>query len=177
MAVKGHSEFENLFLRRMATHMCPRKTRRTLHMFTTPMRTTSTRREAGFTLLELLVVLGILALLAAVAYPSVLKYMGKARSETAKAQIAAIGTAVELYALDMGAAPPTETGLNALVNAPSGTTRWRGPYLKNANGLIDPWGRPYNYRSPGQKAPYEIFSYGQDNAPSGTGEDQDLVSW
>ena len=177
MAVKGHSEFENLFLRRMATHMCPRKTRRTLHMFTSPMRTTSTRREAGFTLLELLVVLGILALLAAVAGPSVLKYMGKARSETAKAQIAAIGTAVELYALDMGAAPPTETGLNALVNAPSGTTRWRGPYLKNANGLIDPWGRPYNYRSPGQKAPYEIFSYGQDNAPSGTGEDQDLVSW
>jgi general secretion pathway protein G len=132
---------------------------------------------AGFTLLELLVVLGILALLAAVAGPSVLGYMGKGRTVAAKTQIASISTAVELYALDMGAAPSTETGLGALITAPQGTTRWRGPYLKNASGLIDPWGRPYNYRSPGQHAPYEIFSYGQDNAPSGTGEDQDLVSW
>lgn len=134
-------------------------------------------RAAGFTLLELLVVLGILALLAAVAGPSVLRYMGKARTETAKAQIASISTAIELYALDMGTAPNSELGLGALISAPQGATRWRGPYLKNANGLIDPWGRPYNYRSPGQHAPYEIFSYGQDNAPSGTGEDQDLVSW
>ena len=133
--------------------------------------------SAGFTLLELLVVLGILALLAAVAGPSVLRYMGKARTETAKAQIASISTAVELYALDMGAAPGTEVGLGALMSAPQGAARWRGPYLKNANGLIDPWGRPYNYRSPGQHAPYEIFSYGHDNAPGGTGEDQDLVSW
>lgn len=133
--------------------------------------------QAGFTLLELLVVLGILALLAAVAAPNVLRYMGKARSETAKAQIASIATAVELYALDMGTAPPTDVGLSALVAAPQGATRWRGPYLKNAAGLVDPWGRPYHYRSPGQHAQYEIFSYGQDNAPSGTGEDQDLVSW
>lgn len=132
---------------------------------------------AGFTLLELLVVLGILALLAAVAGPSVLRYMGKARTETAKAQIASISTAIELYALDMGVAPSTEFGLGALMTAPQGATRWRGPYLKNATGLVDPWGRPYNYRSPGQQAPYEIFSYGQDNAPSGTGENQDLVSW
>ena len=96
--------------------------------------------SAGFTLLELLVVLGILALLAAVAGPSVLRYMGKARTETAKAQIASISTAVELYALDMGAAPSSEVGLGALIAAPQGATRWRGPYLKNANGLIDPWG-------------------------------------
>ncbi len=132
---------------------------------------------AGFTLLELLVVLGILALLAAVVGPNVLRYMGKGRTISAKAQISSISTAIELYALDMGAAPSTEAGLGALMSAPQGATRWRGPYLKNANGLVDPWGRPYNYRSPGQHAPYEIFSYGQDNAPSGTGEDQDLVSW
>ncbi len=132
---------------------------------------------AGFTLLELLVVLGILALLAAVVGPNVLRYLGKGRTVSAKAQISSISTAIELYALDMGAAPSTEAGLGALMSAPQGATRWRGPYLKNANGLVDPWGRPYNYRSPGQHAPYEIFSYGQDNAPSGTGEDQDLVSW
>lgn len=136
-----------------------------------------TNSSAGFTLLELLVVLGILALLAAVVGPNVLGYMGKGRTISAKTQIASISTAVELYALDMGAAPSSEVGLGALIAAPQGATRWRGPYLKNANGLVDPWGRPYNYRSPGQHAPYEIFSYGQDNAPSGTGEDQDLVSW
>ncbi|MGL4396768.1 MAG: type II secretion system major pseudopilin GspG [Hyphomicrobium sp.] len=146
---------------------------------------TNSRRRApqrpsamdGFTLLELLVVLGILALLAAIAGPSVLRYMGTARTETAKAQIASLATATELFALDMGASPSTDMGLAALVAAPQGATRWRGPYLKNANGLIDPWGRKYHYRSPGQRAPYEIFSYGQDNAPGGDGENQDLVSW
>jgi general secretion pathway protein G len=134
-------------------------------------------RDAGFTLLELLVVLGILALLAAFVGPSVLRYMGKARTDTARAQIAAIGTAIEMYALDMGQPPATETGLGALVTPPQGAQRWRGPYLKSANGLVDPWGRPYHYRAPGKTAPYEIFTYGQDNAPSGTGEDQDIVSW
>lgn len=147
------------------------------HLRSRPAVTRAARSEAGFTLLELLVVLGILALLAAFAGPAVLRYMGKARSDTARAQIAAIGTAVEMYALDMGTPPATETGLGALVAPPQGATRWRGPYLKSAGGLVDPWGRPYHYRSPGKNAPYEIFTYGQDNAPSGTGESQDLVSW
>jgi len=135
------------------------------------------RRDAGFTLLELLVVLGILALLAAFVGPSVLRYLGKAKTDVARSQISAIASAVELYALDMGGPPPTEVGLGALVNKPQGASRWNGPYLKSANGLVDPWGRPYNYRAPGKNAAYEIFTYGQDNAPNGTGENQDIVSW
>ncbi|MEZ5901250.1 MAG: type II secretion system major pseudopilin GspG [Hyphomicrobiaceae bacterium] len=135
------------------------------------------RSDAGFTLLELLVVLGILALLATFVGPAVLRYMGKARTDTARTQISAIASAVELYALDMGKPPATELGLNALVTAPQGVANWKGPYLKSASGLTDPWGHPYHYRSPGKNAAYEIFSYGEDNMPNGDGEAQDLVSW
>jgi general secretion pathway protein G len=131
--------------------------------------------EAGFTLLELLVVLGILALLAAIGYPQVLRYMGSARIETAKAQMSAIATSLELYALDNGGFPPQQAGLSALVEPPSGAQRWRGPYLKRADGLTDPWGHPYQYRVPGQSSPFEIATLGRDNAPGGEGEDQDIV--
>jgi general secretion pathway protein G len=133
-------------------------------------------RQAGFTLLELLVVLGILALLATFAAPQVLRYLGKARTETAKLQINAITSAVELYSLDNGGYPPQQVGLSALLRPPPGATRWNGPYLKKAEGLIDPWGRPYGYRNPGRGGAFEIFSLGRDNAPGGTGEDQDIVN-
>ena len=133
------------------------------------------KSEDGFTLLELLVVLGILALLAAIGYPQVLKYMGTARTETAKAQMSAIATSLELYALDNGGFPPEQAGLTALVQPPSGAIRWRGPYLKKAEALLDPWGQPYRYRSPGQAAPFELISLGRDNAPGGDGENQDVV--
>jgi len=134
------------------------------------------RREAGFTLLELLVVLGILALLATFAAPQVLRYLGKARSETAKVQIGAIATALELYALDNGGYPPQQVGLGALMQAPSGAPHWRGPYLKKAEGLMDPWGRPYEYRIPGRVGAFEVFTRGRDNTPGGTGEDQDVTN-
>ena len=139
-------------------------------------RTVSERRrqEAGFTLLELLVVLGIIALLATIAGPQVLRYLGKARTDTARAQISAIGTALELYALDNSTYPPGQVGLGALMQPPPGATRWKGPYLRNAEGLIDPWGRPYQYRFPGKNGQPEIFTLGRDNAPGGTGEDQDV---
>lgn len=133
------------------------------------------RAEAGFTLLELLVVLGILALLAAIGYPQVLRYMGTARTETARAQMTAIATSLELYALDNGRFPPQQAGLVALVQPPTGVGSWRGPYLKKAEGLIDPWGHPYQYRIPGRAAPFELVSLGRDNVPGGDGEDQDLV--
>ena len=133
-------------------------------------------RERGFTLLELLVVLGIIALLATVAAPQVLQYLGKARTETAKAQVAAISTALELYALDNGGFPPQQAGLPALMTQPPGAASWKGPYLKRAEGLIDPWGRPYTYKFPGRNGQAEVFTLGRDNAPGGTGEDQDVTN-
>lgn len=132
--------------------------------------------DAGFTLLELLVVLGIIALLATVAAPQVLQYLGKARTETAKAQISAISTALELYALDNGGFPPQQIGLTGLVSAPPNAPAWKGPYLKRAEGILDPWGRPYVYRMPGRNNQPEVFTLGRDNAPGGTGEDQDITN-
>ena len=132
--------------------------------------------QAGFTLLELLVVLGIIALLASVVGPQLLGYMGRARTDTAKAQISAISTALELYSLDNGGFPAQQVGLTALVTPPSSSSAWRGPYLKKAQGLVDPWGRPYLYRVPGRNAPYEIYTLGRDNAPGGAGEDQDVAN-
>jgi len=134
------------------------------------------RDQRGFTLLELLVVLGILALLATFAAPQVLRYLGRAKSETAKLQINALASAVELYALDNGGYPPQQVGLQGLMRAPPSTARWSGPYLKKAEGLVDPWGRPYQYRNPGRNGTFEIFTLGRDNAPGGTGEDQDIVN-
>ena len=150
-------------------------------MRNTSWRTQSLKRatrqsEAGFTLLELLVVLGIIAMLATIAGPQVLRYLGKARTETAKAQISAISTSLELYALDNGTFPTQQIGLSALVQAPPNMPGWKGPYLKRAEGVIDPWGRPYQYRMPGKKGTPEVFSLGRDNAPGGTGEDQDVTS-
>jgi general secretion pathway protein G len=132
--------------------------------------------DAGYTLLELLVVMGIIVLLTSVAAPQVLSYLGKARSETAKVQIGSISTALELYALDMGTFPATQSGLRVLVAAPAGNTRWRGPYLKRAEGLVDPWGRPYQYRYPGHAGQPEVFSLGRDNAPGGVDEDRDILN-
>lgn len=131
--------------------------------------------EAGFTLLELLVVLGILTLLTAVAYPQVIRYVGTARTETARAQMTAISTALELFALDNGGYPSQQAGLNALMQPQPGLKSWRGPYLKKAEGLVDPWGRPYQYRVPGKKSPFELTTLGRDNASGGSGEDQDIM--
>jgi general secretion pathway protein G len=139
-------------------------------------KTVRPNAEAGFTLLELLVVLGILALLATFAAPQVLRYLGKARTDTARLQINAISSALELYALDNGGFPAQQAGLAALMQAPAGAQRWSGPYLKKAEGLLDPWGRPYQYRIPGKAQPFEIFTLGRDNAPGGTGEDQDVTN-
>jgi general secretion pathway protein G len=141
-----------------------------------PSRAARARNQAGFTLLELLIVLGILVLLASFAAPQVMRYLGKARSETAKIQISAIASALELYALDNGGYPPQQVGLGALMQRPAGAARWSGPYLKKAEGLMDPWGRPYQYRLPGRSATgFDVFTLGRDNASGGTGEDQDVA--
>jgi general secretion pathway protein G len=148
-------------------------------IFSSSSHAAAARREfhqAGFTLLELLVVLTIVSLLAVVAGPQVVRYLGKAKSETARLQIRTVATALDLYLLDNGNYPPQRVGLSALLQAPAGATRWKGPYLKKADSLIDPWGRPLNYRIPGRHGDYDLYSLGRDNAEGGSGEDQDITN-
>jgi general secretion pathway protein G len=133
--------------------------------------------QAGFTLLELLVVLGIIALLAALVAPQVIRYLSDARSSTANAQLKNIESAVELYYLDNGRYPSAESGLVDLVTAPAGVAGWKGPYLKKKQGLVDPWGKPFVYVFPGAHGTYDIVSLGRDGKEGGDGEDRDLVSW
>ena len=122
--------------------------------------------DAGFTLLELLVVMGIMAMLAAVSYPIITGRMATARINIAKTQISQIVTALELYALDTGTFPPQQVGLAGLLQQPTNTPAWRGPYLKKADGLTDPWGRPYNYKFPGTKGAPEVFTTATDTVPA-----------
>jgi general secretion pathway protein G len=121
-------------------------------------------RDAGYTLLELLVVLGILGLLAVIATPQVLKYLDNARLGTAKTEIGNLSLAADLYRLDVGRYPTTEEGLTALLVAPPDVESWNGPYLTRGAKLTDPWGQAYRYRSPGEHGDFDIFSYG----PAGT---------
>lgn len=138
---------------------------------------TRRRREAGFTLLELLVVLAILGLLAAIITPQVLKYLGSSRTQAARVQIQSIVAALELYKLDVGHYPTQSEGLNALVTAPPSEAGWNGPYLKRETALKDPWGEPYVYKNPGQHGEVDVFTLGSDKAEGGTGEAQDVGSW
>jgi general secretion pathway protein G len=133
--------------------------------------------EDGFTLVELLVVLGIIAMLAALVAPQVIRYLGQARSDTASAQLKNVESALELYYLDNGQYPSKEEGLAALVAAPASAKAWRGPYLKRKDGLTDPWGKTFAYNFPGEKGQYDVFSLGRDGQPGGDGEDKDLTSW
>jgi len=134
-------------------------------------------RQDGFTLVELLVVLGIIALLAAVVAPQVIRYLGDARSDTAEVQLKNIESALELYYLDTGAYPANERGLRSLIEAPPDTPGWRGPYLKRNSGLVDPWGKDFAYKLPGEHGPYDLYSLGRDGISGGGGEDKDLINW
>lgn len=133
-------------------------------------------RRRGFSLLELLVVLVIIGLLAGIVGPNLFARLGKSKTETARAQIDAFSKALAQYRLDAGRFPTTEQGLAALVSRPADEPRWDGPYLGKAVPL-DPWGRPYGYRSPGQHGDYDLFSLGADHQPGGSGEAADVVSW
>ena len=138
---------------------------------------TQENRQAGFTLVELLVVLGIIALLAAVVAPQVIRYVGDARVETARVQLKNIESALELYYLDAGQYPTTEQGLNALVSAPAGVEAWHGPYIKLKKGIVDPWGQTFGYKQPGEHGALDVFSLGRDKAAGGEGEAKDIVNW
>lgn len=130
----------------------------------------------GFTLVELLVVLVILGLLAALVGPKLFPKLGKGKQAAAKAQIELLEQGLDQYRLDVGNYPTTQEGLNALMSNPGGVEKWDGPYLKK--GLPDdPWGKPYHYQSPGTHGEYDLFSYGRDGSPGGEGEDKDVTNW
>ncbi len=135
------------------------------------------RNDGGFTLLEMLVVLAIMGLLAAIIAPQVLKYLGSSRTQTARVQIQNVDAALQLFRLDVGRFPTQEEGLNALVTAPATAPGWNGPYLQKSVALIDPWGTPYVYRIPGQHGEFDIYSLGSDKAEGGSGEAADVRNW
>jgi general secretion pathway protein G len=141
------------------------------------VRRKSWRGEAGFTLVELLVMLSILALLAALVGPRVLGYIGSSKVKTAKIQIESISAALQLYRIDMGRYPSTSEGLRALIDRSANAASWNGPYLVKRQLPRDPWGHEYQYRSPGQNGDFDIISLGADNQPGGTGENSDISSW
>jgi len=131
---------------------------------------------AGFTLLELLVVIVIIGLLAAYVGPKYFSQLGKSEVTVARAQIDAFDKSLDTFRLDVGRYPSTEEGLNALMTAPPASAgKWTGPYLKKGVPL-DPWGNGYQYRAPGTKAEYEILSLGKDGQPGGSGEAADISS-
>ncbi len=143
--------------------------------------TARSKRGTGFTLIEILVVIVVIGMLAALVAPNVFRHVGASREATARSQIELLGTALDAYRLDNDMYPTSEQGLAALQREPRGGPRprnWRGPYLRKEVPL-DPWGRPYMYRSPGTANTwgYDLLTYGRDGKEGGTGEDADIKSW
>lgn len=130
----------------------------------------------GFTLLELLVVILIIGLLAGIVAPRFISQIGRSETTAARAQIDAFDKALQAFRIDMGRFPSTSEGLQALVVAPAGDPRWRGPYLKDAIPP-DPWGTPYAYAMPSTRGKdFDLLSLGRDKAPGGTGDDADITN-
>ena len=142
---------------------------------------TEAGRRGGCTLIEMLVVVAVIGVLAAVVAPEVLRNVGDARANAAKSQVEVFALALDGYRLDNHAYPTTEQGLAALRTAPAtgpAPAAWRGPYLRRAVPA-DPGGRPYVYVSPGRANPrsYDLYTLGRDGREGGEGEDADVTSW
>jgi len=138
-------------------------------------------RRAGFTLVEILVVIIVIAMLATLVAPSVFQHVDEAKASTAKAQIEMLSAALDAYRLDNDRYPTTDQGLAALRAAPTASPtprRWRGPYLRRELP-VDPWGKPYVFRSPGTVNPesFDLLTLGRDGREGGQGEDADVTSW
>lgn len=136
------------------------------------------RRRPGFTLIEILVVIAVISVLAALVAPNVFRHVGSAKDAAAKSQIEMLGAALDAYRLDNGRYPTTAQGLEALWAEPAAEprpTNWRGPYLRKAVPN-DPWGNPYYYMSPGELNPrsYDLISLGADGEVGGEGDDADI---
>lgn len=135
------------------------------------------RPAAGFTLVELLVVLAILGLLAGLVGPQVMKFLGSSKTKTAQLQIENLVATLDMYRLEVGRYPTQDEGLRALVERPPNAPSWNGPYLRKGELPKDPWGFDYNYRYPGEHAAVDVWSLGADNREGGEGENTDVRSW
>ena len=135
------------------------------------------RSEAGLTLLELLVVIVILGLLAVVGSVQVVKYLGRAKTDTVKLQLGQISTALDLFRIDVGRLPTTDESLRVLVEREPNIKSWGGPYLRTKAAITDPWGRVIQYRQPGEHGEYDLYSLGSDGREGGTEEAQDVANW
>jgi len=145
------------------------------NLIRSPRRSRST--EAGFTLVEMLVVITIIGLIMALVAPRVLGYLSESKAKAAKIQIESFGSALDLFYLDSGRYPTGSEGLAALVQRPGNVPTWNGPYLKGGVVPADPWGNAYVYRATGEHGAYEILSYGSDGQEGGTGTASDITSW
>lgn len=130
---------------------------------------------AGLSLLEIMVVLVILGMVAAIAVPQLLTYLERAKVDNAKIQVRSLSSILDLYRLDLGRYPSIDEGLEALATQPSGLENWRGPYLDDAGALTDPWGNPYAYEVSDDGRTAAIISLGADGASGGEGFDADIV--
>lgn len=147
---------------------------RTLNRFNrSPHATRTGVRQSGFTLVELLLVLVILALIAGLVLPSIIGQAESAKAKSASSSISRLSMAVETFYLDTGNTPDR---LEDLVNKPGDAAGWNGPYVKKQL-LNDPWGREFQFESPGEHGDFDIFSYGADGQPGGEGNDADVTSW
>ena len=133
-----------------------------------------TRPKSGFTLIELIVVIALVAVLAAVVAPNLLGKAGEANRKSALVQIEKISSAVELYRLETGRYPDE---LIDLVEQPQGLDRWQGPYVRKRSQLVDPWGNELMIKVPGENGTFDIVSYGGDGQPGGEGDGADISNW
>jgi general secretion pathway protein G len=139
------------------------------------LRVCRRQSDAGYTLMELLVVLAILGMLTAIATPLALHYLETAKVKTAKTEIANIAACLDLFKYDVGRYPTTQEGLDALLKEPPNIENWSGPYLKKINGFNDPWGKLYVYHSPGEHGAFDLYSYGAKG--QATGAKPEIANW